>query len=214
MRPSSPSGALGAGVAPTAGRVTPAAGRRWGAGSSAAAGEGRRRSPMRRCHPILYHEGATNERPVFEVTTLEDGCYQVRPPRGRARRRRLRARARPAPSGADRASRRRRRARARRRFRRRGARRERHLVEVLNERQRACASPASGHAASGGPELRAPWPARSWPCRSEGDEVDRGRARLIVEAMKMENDLKAHIAGTIEDCTSRSARPSRSAMSW
>ena len=34
---------------------------------------------------------------------------------------------------------------------------------------------------------------------SDGDEVEAGQVLVIVEAMKMENEIRAHVAGVVRD---------------
>ena len=71
-------------------------------------------------------------------------------------------------------------------------------VTVLNERQKRMRVAGVGARGVGGPDLVSPMAGKivALEC-AEGDQVDEGECVVIVEAMKMENDLKAHIAGTI-----------------
>jgi biotin carboxyl carrier protein len=75
---------------------------------------------------------------------------------------------------------------------------ETHHISVLNERQRRMRVAGVGARAVGGPDLVSPMAGKvvALSC-AEGDEVAEGDCVIIVEAMKMENDLKAHIPGTI-----------------
>jgi biotin carboxyl carrier protein len=75
---------------------------------------------------------------------------------------------------------------------------ESHSVEVLNERQKRMSAAGVGSRGAGGPDLVSPMAGKivAVTC-AEGDEVEEGDCVVIVEAMKMENDLKAHISGTI-----------------
>ncbi|MFW5966208.1 MAG: acetyl-CoA carboxylase biotin carboxyl carrier protein subunit [Persicimonas sp.] len=75
---------------------------------------------------------------------------------------------------------------------------ETHHVSVLNERQRRMKVAGVGARAVGGPDLVSPMAGKvvAVTC-DEGQEVDEGECVVIVEAMKMENDLKAHIPGAI-----------------
>ncbi len=47
----------------------------------------------------------------------------------------------------------------------------------------------------------------------EADEVKQGQALIILEAMKMENQITAPVAGTVKSSTSRKAIPYRKATS-
>lgn len=73
-------------------------------------------------------------------------------------------------------------------------------VEVLNERQRRMRAAGVGGRGDLGPELVSPMAGKvvAIPANS-GDEVDEGDVVIIVEAMKMENDLKAHLTGVISE---------------
>lgn len=73
-----------------------------------------------------------------------------------------------------------------------------HEVEVLNERQRRMRAAGVGSRGADGPDLVSPMAGKvvSVAC-AEGDEVAEGDCIIIVEAMKMENDLKAHVGGNI-----------------
>lgn len=71
-------------------------------------------------------------------------------------------------------------------------------VEVLNERQlRMRAANVGGRGASG-PELKSPMAGKIVAvAAAEGATVTEGEVVIVIEAMKMENDLKAHQSGTI-----------------
>jgi biotin carboxyl carrier protein len=71
-------------------------------------------------------------------------------------------------------------------------------VEVLNERQRRMREAGVGGRGDLGPELVSPMAGKivAIPAAS-GDAVEEGEVVVIVEAMKMENDLKAHLSGTV-----------------
>lgn len=77
-------------------------------------------------------------------------------------------------------------------------RKETHKVTVLNERQKRMRVAGVGARGAGGPDLVSPMAGKvvAVSC-AEGDEVEEGDRVVIVEAMKMENDLKAHISGTV-----------------
>jgi biotin carboxyl carrier protein len=72
-------------------------------------------------------------------------------------------------------------------------------VGVQDERERALASLVGEAHASGDVTIRAPMPGLvSNILVSEGDEVQRGQAVVVLEAMKMENDLSATRAGIVK----------------
>jgi biotin carboxyl carrier protein len=73
-------------------------------------------------------------------------------------------------------------------------------VEVLNERQRRMRAAGVGGRGDQGPDLASPMAGKvvAIPA-SVGDAVEEGDVVIIVEAMKMENDLKAHVTGTVSD---------------
>ena len=75
---------------------------------------------------------------------------------------------------------------------------QRHQIEVLNERELRMLKAGVGAAGGGGPDLESPIAGTVVETiAAEGDDVDKGETVVIVEAMKMENDLKAHKAGAI-----------------
>lgn len=73
-----------------------------------------------------------------------------------------------------------------------------HELEVLNERQKRMRAAGIGARGADGPDLVSPMAGKvvSIAC-AQGDEVAEGDCIIIVEAMKMENDLKAHLGGAI-----------------
>lgn len=72
-------------------------------------------------------------------------------------------------------------------------------VEVLNERQRRMRAAGVGGRGATGPDLVSPMAGKVVAVQvAEGDEVAQGAVVVIVEAMKMENDLKAHVAGVVQ----------------
>lgn len=72
-------------------------------------------------------------------------------------------------------------------------------VRLADERARALASLAGGAHASGDTNIRAPMPGLvSNLLVEEGAEVQRGQAVVVLEAMKMENDLPAPRAGIVK----------------
>ena len=73
-----------------------------------------------------------------------------------------------------------------------------HHVDVLNEREKRMAVAGVGARGGGGPELTSPMAGKVVAVEvAEGDVVEEGQTVVIVEAMKMENTLKAHKPGTI-----------------
>ena len=75
---------------------------------------------------------------------------------------------------------------------------EAHELSVLNERQRRMRIAGVGARAVGGPDLTSPMAGKVVAIHAaEGDTVDEGDHVIVIEAMKMENDLKAHIPGTV-----------------
>jgi len=72
-------------------------------------------------------------------------------------------------------------------------------VRLADERARTLASLAGGAHASGDANIRAPMPGLvSHVLVEEGAEVQRGQAVVVLEAMKMENDLPAPRAGVLK----------------
>ena len=72
-------------------------------------------------------------------------------------------------------------------------------VGVQDERARALASLVGKARASGDVTIRAPMPGLvSTVLVAEGDAVQRGQAVVVLEAMKMENDLSATRAGIVK----------------
>lgn len=72
-------------------------------------------------------------------------------------------------------------------------------VRLADERARALASLAGGAHASGDANIRAPMPGLvSSVLVEEGTEIQRGQAVVVLEAMKMENDLPAPRAGIVK----------------
>jgi biotin carboxyl carrier protein len=75
-------------------------------------------------------------------------------------------------------------------------------AEILDERQaarRAHASPTAGHGADGVFVLRAPMPGKVVKCLvRSGEEVSQGQGIVVVEAMKMENELRSPRKGVVK----------------
>ena len=75
---------------------------------------------------------------------------------------------------------------------------ERHQIEVLNDRERRMRAVGGGGAAADNPELVSPMAGKVVKVVAEaGQSVDSGDPMVVVEAMKMENDLKAHRPGVV-----------------
>ena len=72
-------------------------------------------------------------------------------------------------------------------------------VDVVDERTRAISEITGAAAAPSGPKpVRAPMPGMVVRVEvAEGDQVSPGQGLLIVEAMKMENELRAETAGRV-----------------
>jgi len=77
---------------------------------------------------------------------------------------------------------------------------ERHEVEVLDERTAHIRSLAGGAVQAAGPRpLKAPMPGLVVRVEVEpGQAVAAGASLVVLEAMKMENDLKAAAAGVVD----------------
>jgi pyruvate carboxylase subunit B len=75
----------------------------------------------------------------------------------------------------------------------------RHRALALDERSRAIRELAGSAAASHGPiELIAPMPGLVIQIEvQDGDQVERGQGLVVIEAMKMENELRATTAGRV-----------------
>lgn len=75
-----------------------------------------------------------------------------------------------------------------------------HELEVLNARQKRMLAAGVGARGADGPDLVSPMAGKvvALAC-APGDTVAQGDCIIIVEAMKMENDLKAHLSGTIRE---------------
>ena len=72
-------------------------------------------------------------------------------------------------------------------------------LKVLNEREKRMAVAGVGANKAAGPELLSPMAGKVVAIKAKvGDEVKEGQVVLIIEAMKMENDLKAHRTGRVE----------------
>lgn len=76
-------------------------------------------------------------------------------------------------------------------------------VDLLSERELArmlAGGPAAGRAADGTVSITAPMPGKVVKCLLEaGDPVEAGQGVIVVEAMKMENELRSTVAGTVRD---------------
>lgn len=76
---------------------------------------------------------------------------------------------------------------------------ERHELEVVDERTRHIRSLTGGGPRAGGPAvLKAPMPGMVMTVAVvEGQHVEAGAALVVLEAMKMENELRATHGGTV-----------------
>ncbi len=76
---------------------------------------------------------------------------------------------------------------------------ERHQVEVFNERELRMKAAGAGASAGDRPQLVSPMAGKvvKVDCE-EGDFVSHGDPLVVVEAMKMENDLQAHRGGVVD----------------
>jgi biotin carboxyl carrier protein len=77
---------------------------------------------------------------------------------------------------------------------------ETHEFTILNERERRMAKASDSALGADQPELESPIAGRvvALPYE-EGVTVEKGDVVVVVEAMKMENDLKAHRDGKVQD---------------
>jgi len=73
------------------------------------------------------------------------------------------------------------------------------VVSVENAHQRAAAAVRKGTSGPPGGAVTSPMPGKVVKVLvKEGDTVEPGRPLVVVEAMKMENELVAEIAGTVQ----------------
>ncbi len=74
----------------------------------------------------------------------------------------------------------------------------RSYVRVESDRQRAAAAAAKGGAGGGEDVMRSPMPGRIVRMLvSVGDEVESGQPLVVIEAMKMENELRSKHTGKV-----------------
>ncbi len=84
----------------------------------------------------------------------------------------------------------------------------RSYVRVESDRQRAAAAAASAGGGKGDKLLKSPMPGRVVKVMvAPGDEVAAGQPVLVVEAMKMENELKAKVAGKVTEVFVKAGEP-------
>jgi biotin carboxyl carrier protein len=84
----------------------------------------------------------------------------------------------------------------------------RSYVRVESERQRAAAAAQSGGGGKADKLLKSPMPGRVVKVMvAVGDEVAPGQAVMVVEAMKMENELKAKVAGKVSEIFVKAGEP-------
>lgn len=75
-----------------------------------------------------------------------------------------------------------------------------HRVEVSSERERLHRQLSAAVQGPVRTEVRAPMPALVVKVEvNEGDSVSAGQGLVILEAMKMENEIKAHAPGTVKE---------------
>jgi biotin carboxyl carrier protein len=76
----------------------------------------------------------------------------------------------------------------------------RSYVRVESERMRSAAQAKKATAAGGDKVVRSPMPGRVVKVLvSKGDAVEVGHGLLVLEAMKMENEVRARVAGTVAE---------------
>jgi biotin carboxyl carrier protein len=76
----------------------------------------------------------------------------------------------------------------------------RSYVRVESERMRAAAQAKKSSTSGGDKIIKSPMPGRVVKVLvAKGDSVDVGQGLLVLEAMKMENEVRARIAGTVAD---------------
>ena len=74
------------------------------------------------------------------------------------------------------------------------------FVRVESERMRAADSAKKGSGAAAGGVVKSPMPGRVVKVLvAKGDKVQAGQGLLVLEAMKMENEVKAKAAGTVTE---------------
>jgi biotin carboxyl carrier protein len=77
---------------------------------------------------------------------------------------------------------------------------QRSYVRVESERMRSAEQAKKGRGAEGAGVIKSPMPGRVVKVLvAKGDQVTVGQALLVVEAMKMENEVRAKAAGTVVD---------------
>lgn len=75
-----------------------------------------------------------------------------------------------------------------------------YVLEVLDERQRRLRDQQEASAAAGPASISASMPGRVVALLvGEGDEVEAGQGVIVLEAMKMENELKSPKAGRVSE---------------
>lgn len=77
-------------------------------------------------------------------------------------------------------------------------------VHLVDERRVRVGGAQSGLQLQGQQRVSVPMPGKIIAVLvSEGDEVERGQGLVIVEAMKMENEVRSPIAGTVKEIKAR-----------
>lgn len=76
----------------------------------------------------------------------------------------------------------------------------RSYVRVESERMRSAAQAKKGTATGGEKVIKSPMPGRVVKILiAKGDAVEAGQGLMVLEAMKMENEVRARIAGTVAE---------------
>jgi len=74
------------------------------------------------------------------------------------------------------------------------------IVDVEEEEQARLRSQVKSRNRSGGEQIKAPMPGRIVAVHAAvGDVVEAGKSVVVIEAMKMENELRTHSGGTIKE---------------
>lgn len=83
-----------------------------------------------------------------------------------------------------------------------------HRIRVSSERERFGKQLSAASQGSVRTEVRAPMPALVVKIEvGEGDPVVEGQGLVILEAMKMENEIKAHAGGTVREIRVTAGKP-------
>jgi biotin carboxyl carrier protein len=81
-------------------------------------------------------------------------------------------------------------------------------VNLVDERRLRIAGGQSGGQLQGRQKISVPMPGKVIAVLvAEGDKVDKGQGLVIVEAMKMENEVRSPIAGTVKEVRVKAGEP-------